>query len=68
MHIIGHFLRIILKKREPKLKVLDSKNNKLGLSCAKLRASFDLLGFDSVWSVWYSRFGLVVFEGLIWYV
>ena len=36
MHIIGHFLRIILKKREPKLKVLDSKNNKLGLSCAKL--------------------------------
>ena len=33
------------------------QDNKLGLSCAKLRASFGLLGFDSVWSVWYSRFG-----------
>ena len=30
--------------------------NKLGLSCAKLRASFGLPGFDLVW---YSKFDLV---------
>ena len=33
--------------------------NKLGLSCAKLRANFGLLGFDLVWSVLHTRFGLV---------
>ena len=41
------------------------KEDKLGLSCAKLRACFGLPGFDLVWLVWYSMFGLV---GLILYV
>ena len=42
------------------------KKNKLGLSCAKLRASFGLPGFDSVWSVRYSRFGRFGKVGLVW--
>ena len=36
--------------------VLSKTENKLGLSCANLRASFGLPGFDLVW---YSKFNLV---------
>ena len=53
--------------------------NKLRLSCAKLRASFGLLGLDSICSIylvgllkiWFRRFNLVSLvwfslEGLVW--
>jgi len=33
--------------------------NKLGLSCAKLRASCDVPGFDLVWYMWFGWFGIV---------
>ena len=34
--------------------------NKLGLSCAKLRASFDLFGFDSLLAHNYQRLDLLI--------